>query len=69
VAALVPAADSRGETWTYHYAREESYSHFDHLLVSESLRAAVKGGRARIFDGPGMAEGSDHRPVVVTLEL
>lgn len=69
VAVPVPAADSRGETWTYHYAREESYSHFDHLLVSEALRSRVVGGRARIFDGPGAGEGSDHRPVVLTLEL
>lgn len=69
VAALVPATDSRGETWTYHYAREESYSRFDHLLVSPALQGAIAGGRARIFDGPGVADGSDHRPVVMTLEL
>lgn len=69
VGALVPAADSRGETWTYHYAREESYSRFDHLLVSAALKGAIVGGKARIFDGAGVAEGSDHRPVVMTLEL
>jgi endonuclease/exonuclease/phosphatase family metal-dependent hydrolase len=69
VAALVPASDSRGESWTYHYAREESYSRFDHLMVSEALRSRIAGGRARIFDGPGTGEGSDHRPVMLTLEL
>jgi len=69
VATLVPAADSRGETWTYHYAREESYSRFDHLLVSAALKGAIVGGRARIFDGAGVADGSDHRPVVLTLEF
>ncbi|MEN9661440.1 MAG: hypothetical protein RL324_389 [Verrucomicrobiota bacterium] len=69
VASLVPAADSRGETWSYHYAREESYSSFDHLLVSAALKGAIVGGRARIFDGAGGADGSDHRPVVLTLEF
>lgn len=69
VATLVPAADSRGETWSYHYAREQSYSSFDHLLVSAALKGAVVAGRARIFDGAGAAEGSDHRPVVLTLDL
>lgn len=69
VASLVPAADSRGETWSYHYAREQSYSSFDHLLVSAALKGAIVGGRARIFDGAGVADGSDHRPVVLTLEF
>jgi endonuclease/exonuclease/phosphatase family metal-dependent hydrolase len=69
VAALVPAVDSRGETWTYHYPREETYSRFDHVLVSEALRTRVAGGKARIYDGAGVGEGSDHRPVVLTLEF
>ncbi len=69
VASLVPATDSRGETWSYHYAREQSYSSFDHLLVSAALKGAIVGGRARIFDGAGVADGSDHRPVGLTLEF
>jgi hypothetical protein len=31
--------------------------------------AAVHGGRAVIYDGPGVAAASDHRPVFVTLEF
>ena len=69
VAELLPAADSRGDTWTQFYRREETYTHVDHVLVSSGLRSAVQGGAARIFDGDGVREASDHRPVVVTLEL
>ena len=69
IAVLLPAVDSRGESWTHAYRREETYSHVDHVLVAPGLRAAVQGGAAKIFDGEGVREASDHRPVVVTLEL
>ncbi|HUR56503.1 MAG TPA: endonuclease/exonuclease/phosphatase family protein, partial [Opitutaceae bacterium] len=69
VAALLPAADSRGEAWTHAYRREESYSRVDHILVSPLLVAAVRGSAARIYDGEGVRAASDHRPVVAVLEL
>lgn len=69
IAELLPAADSRGETWTHAYRREDSYSRVDHVLVSPALHSAVQGGAARIFDGAGFREASDHRPVSVVLEL
>lgn len=71
IAALVPVADSRGETWTHRYRREDSYTRVDHILVSPGLArvARIVGDRAAIHDGPGVAEASDHRPVVVELEF
>ena len=69
IAQLLPAADSRGDSWTHAYRKEESYSRVDHILVSPALRPTVQGGAARIYDGTGVREASDHRPVVVTLEL
>ncbi len=69
VSCLLPAADRRGETWTHVYRREEAYTRVDHILVSPGLQAAVAGGRARILDSAAVAAASDHRPVVVTLEL
>lgn len=69
IAELLPAADSRGELWTHAFRREESYSRVDHILVAPGLRGAVHGGAARIYDGDGVREASDHRPVVVVLEL
>jgi endonuclease/exonuclease/phosphatase family metal-dependent hydrolase len=69
IAALLPAADSRGETWTHNYRKADSYSRVDHILVSAALRPAVVGGTAHIYDVPGVREASDHRPVWLTLEL
>jgi endonuclease/exonuclease/phosphatase family metal-dependent hydrolase len=69
VAVLLPAADSRGEVWSHVWRKEESYSRVDQILVSPGLMPAVQGGSARIHDGDGVAEASDHRPLVVTLTL
>ncbi len=69
VAELLAAADLRGESWTHAYRKEDSYSRVDHILVSPALRTAVQDGVAHIYDGPGVKEASDHRPVAVTLEL
>lgn len=69
IADLLPAADSRGETWTYVYRRDEVYNRVDHILVSAQLKPAVLGGQAVIHDSPSVLVSSDHRPVYVTLDL
>lgn len=69
ITRLLPALDSRGEVWTHAFRREETYSRVDHVFVSPALAPAVEGGAARIYDGPGVREASDHRPVVVTLNF
>jgi len=69
IAELLAATDSRGDTWTHDYRKEDSYSRVDHILVSLALKTAVPGGAAHIYDGPGVRDASDHRPVSVTLEL
>ncbi len=69
IADLLPAADSRGESWTHAYRKNDAYTRVDHVLVSAALRPAVVGGAAHIYDGAGWHEASDHRAVTVTLEL
>jgi len=69
IAELLPALDSRGESWTYAYRKEDRYERVDHILVSPGLRPLVKAGRAEICDAPETMRASDHRPVVVTLEF
>jgi endonuclease/exonuclease/phosphatase family metal-dependent hydrolase len=69
IAVLLQAADSRGETWTHAFRKEDSYSRVDHILVSAALLPRVVGGVAVIHDGTGVREASDHRPVVVRLDL
>lgn len=68
IATLLPVADSRGEAWTYHFKREDSYTRVDHVLVSAALAPAVVGGAGYIADGAAVRAASDHRPVVVRLE-
>jgi endonuclease/exonuclease/phosphatase family metal-dependent hydrolase len=69
VAVLLAGADSRGEVWSHAYRKEQSYSRVDHILVSPALFQSVSGGAARIYDGDGVREASDHRPLMVTLNL
>ena len=68
IASLLPAADSRGEVWSYVFRREESYSRVDQILVSPRLLPVVRDAAAIIYDGDGVRQASDHRPVLVVLE-
>ena len=69
ISRLLAAKDSRGDHWTYHYHRTDTYSRVDHALVSPGLYDEVKGREARIFDGSDVEAASDHRPLMVTLEF
>jgi endonuclease/exonuclease/phosphatase family metal-dependent hydrolase len=63
------ATDSHGEVWTHFYEKRDTYTCVDHILVSPALKKSVTDGAARIYDGPGVREASDHRPVYARLDL
>lgn len=63
------ARDSQGDTWTHCWSIEDSYSRIDYMLASPALMPAVVAGSARIVDSPMVKIASDHRPLVVTLDL
>jgi endonuclease/exonuclease/phosphatase family metal-dependent hydrolase len=69
IAELLTAADTRGETWTHFYRKQDSYSRVDYVLVSAALKTSVVGGAVQIFDAPETKMASDHRPVLLRLEL
>lgn len=69
VSELLPAADSRGESWTHAFRKDDTYTRVDHILVSPGLSPAVRGAAARIIDADGVRAASDHRPVMATLEF
>lgn len=69
ISQAVPAFDSREETWTHLYRRNDEYSRVDFVMVSAPLEGRVVGGQGVIPDHAAVLQASDHRPVVVTLDL
>ncbi len=69
ISRAVPAVDSRGETWTHFYRRNDEYSRVDYIMLSAPLQPRVIGGRGEIPDAPMVLRAGDHRPVVVRLNL
>ena len=69
ISELLAAADSQGEVWTHFYEKRDTYSRVDHILVSAAVKPFVQNGLARIHDGPGVREASDHRPLFVRLNF
>ncbi|MFO8026064.1 MAG: endonuclease/exonuclease/phosphatase family protein [Opitutales bacterium] len=63
IGKLVPAADSRGEVWTYFYEKRGQYSLVDGFVASAGMFPVIKDGRGHIVDLPGALDGSDHRMV------
>ncbi len=70
IGEILRAYDSRGDTWTHAFRREDSYSRIDYIMVSAGLKPFVeRKGTAQIYDGQGAREASDHRAVFVKLKL
>lgn len=67
IGTLVPAADSRGEVWTYFYEKRGQYSLVDGFVASAKMFADIKEGRGYIVDTPEVLRGSDHRMVYLDL--
>jgi endonuclease/exonuclease/phosphatase family metal-dependent hydrolase len=65
---ILRATDSRGEVWTHFYRAANTYSQIDYLLASPGLKPFVAGDGI-VYDGAGVLDGSDHRPVAVKLNL
>jgi len=65
----VPAFNRWGQTWTYHYQKEEVYSRSDYFLTSPGLLPLIRTGRGLIMESEAAALASDHRLVAVDLEF
>lgn len=67
---LVECADSRGEAWTFHYARRDLYERVDFILASPPMIPFIRGGGGNIVDIlPESNIASDHRMVYVDLDF
>ena len=67
IGALVSAADSRGELWTYFYEKESRYESVDGFVASSAFMPMIKSRCAKIVDSLGALTGSDHRMVYLNL--
>jgi len=65
----LPLADRQGDQWTYHWAETDEYSRVDFVMVSRALRPLVRRSGTRLHRAKDWRTASDHRPLVVTLQL
>jgi hypothetical protein len=61
--------DSHGEAWTHYWEFQDLYSRFDYFFVSRPLEPYVDKRGSHIYDVPNFYSGSDHRPIVMKIDL
>jgi len=59
-----PRWEPRNITWTYYYAKEDTYSRFDYLLLSPGMAREWNKEDTYVLTLANWAVGSDHRPIV-----
>jgi endonuclease/exonuclease/phosphatase family metal-dependent hydrolase len=64
---MLDAPDATGAIWTYRNDKKGFYDRSDYAFVTPALKPFVT--RVRASDHPRTAQASDHRPVVVDLEI
>ncbi|MFP6901741.1 MAG: endonuclease/exonuclease/phosphatase family protein, partial [Opitutales bacterium] len=65
--SIVPAADSRGETWTHYWKKRDLYSRVDFFLATPYMQERIKDGRGVVVDLAEARVASDHRMVHLDL--
>ena len=65
----LPLADRQGDQWTYHWTETDEYSRVDFVMVNRVLRPLIRRAGTRLHRETRWREASDHRPLVVSLQL
>lgn len=63
-----PAREPRNVTWTHYYAKEDTYSRIDFILLSPGMAREWITNKTCVSTRPNWGLASDHRPVVATFE-
>jgi len=59
--------DVSGLVWTHFWDAADVYSRFDYFFVSRALKPQVDARKCYIYSARDFDKGSDHRPIVMTL--
>ena len=61
--------DAHGQFWTHFWDLHDLYSRIDYFFLSPALRPHVKDSDCFIFTATDFDKGSDHRPIVLNIDL
>jgi endonuclease/exonuclease/phosphatase family metal-dependent hydrolase len=61
--------EPRNITWTHYYAKEDSYSRIDYILLSQALTPQWRPADSYVLTLPNWGVASDHRPIVSSFDL
>lgn len=66
---ILPLADRQGDSWTYRWAESDEYNRIDYMMTSNPLRRLIDRRGSLIPRERDWMKASDHRPLVVTIDL